>query len=366
LRQSAGRANPTSDIPQYGVGSSVPRPHVGPRSLLGVNLETLADRLGFALPGLLVCFGLAWMAILVRNATGLAALNPVVVALVMGIAIRAIIGMPAALRPGAAYVVRPVLRAAIVILGLQVTAGQLLSIGGGALALAIAAVVLTIPFTIWLGARLGVDAALAQLIGTGTGICGASAIVAANQVARGKQEDVAYALAIITICGTASLILYPVLGPLLGLDDRAFGLWAGASIHEVVQAVGAAAAGGPTATEVGTVTKLGRVALLAPAVLALGLWVRRGEPVGNVKAPIPWFAFGFLAMVATASSGLVPRQLIIASRWLVPLMMAAAVAGLGLNTDLKALRERGIRPLLLGIGATLFISLLGLMGAKLM
>src|SRR4029077_17006508 len=103
-----------------------------------------------------------------------------------------------------------------------------------------------------------------------------------------------------------------------------------------------------------------RVPFCPPAVLAVGLGARRGEPVGNVKAPIPWFAFGFLAMVATASSGLVPRQLIIASRWLVPLMMAAAVAGLGLNTDLKALRERGIRPLLLGIGATLFISLLGL------
>ena len=316
------------------------------------------------LPGLAVCFGLAFVAIKIKEATGLAALNPVVVALIAGIAVRASMGMPASLKPGAAYAVRPVLRAAIVILGLQVTAGQLLSIGGGALGLALASVALTMPFTIWLGGVLGVAPAMAQLIGTGTGICGASAIVAANQVARGTQEDVAYALAVITLCGTVSLILFPALAPLLGLDARAYGLWAGSSIHEVVQAVGAAAAGGATSAEIGTITKLARVVMLAPAVLALGWWVRRGER-GQVKAPMPWFAFGFLAMVGVASSGLVPKPAIDATRWLVPLMLAASVAALGLNTDLRALKARGVRPLMLGVGATVFISVLGLIGATL-
>ena len=318
-------------------------------------------------PGLLLCFAMAWGAVLVRDASGLAALNPVVVALLAGIALRAALGLPRFLRPGAAFAVRPVLRAAIVLLGLQVTLGQLLSIGGGALALAFASVALTMPFTIWLGARLRVDPALAQLIGAGTGICGASAIVAANQVVGGKQEDVAYALAVITLCGTAALLIYPGAAPLLGLDARAYGLWAGSSIHEVVQAVGAAAAGGAEATEIGTITKLARVLLLAPAVLALGLWVRRGgiQRAAGVRAPMPWFAFGFIAMVILASLGWVPSPGIATSRWLVPLMLAASVAALGLNTDLAALRARGLRPLLLGVGATLFIATLGLVGAKL-
>lgn len=335
---------------------------------LAPTLAALRDPAGLltVVPGLLLCFVIAWGAILVRDATGLAALNPVVVALLAGIAIRAAIGLPRTLRPGAAYAVRPVLRAAIVLLGLQVTLGQLLSIGGGALALAFASVALTLPFTIWLGARLRVDPALAQLIGTGTGICGASAIVAANQVVGGKQEDVAYALAVITLCGTAALLIYPSAAPLLGLDARAYGLWVGSSIHEVVQAVGAAAAGGAEATEIGTITKLARVLLLAPAVLALGLWVRRGRRWGaaGVRAPMPWFAFGFIGMVIVASLGWVPAPGIAASRWLVPLMLAASVAALGLNTDLAALRARGLRPLLLGIGATVFIAMLGLIGAK--
>ncbi len=246
-------------------------------------------------PGLLVSLAVAVLAVAVRDGTGLAALNPVVVALAVGITLRAAVGLPAALRPGAAFTVRPVLRAAIVLLGLQVTPGQLASLGGGALLLALASVALTIPFTVWLGRRLGVADALSQLIGAGTGICGASAIVATNQVVCAKQEDVAYALAIITVFGTVSLLVYPALAVPLGLGPRAYGLWAGASIHEVVQAVGAAAAGGTAAAEAGTITKLARVVLLAPAVLALGLWARPDGDQAAVRAPVPWFAFGFLA-----------------------------------------------------------------------
>ncbi len=317
------------------------------------------------LPGLALSAALAVAAVVLRNFTGIQALNPVVVALVLGIAVRASIGAHPATKAGVAFAVRPVLRAAIVLLGLQVTFGQLLSIGPGALALALAAVALTMPFTMWLGARLGVTPALSQLIGTGTGICGASAIVAANEVVGGDREDVAYALAVVTLFGTAALVLYPLLGAALAMPPHVFGLWTGASIHEVVQAVGAAAAGGPEAAEVGTVTKLARVVLLAPAVIALGMWLKRGAGAGKVKVAVPWFAFGFLGMVALGSTGLVPIVGKTLSQQAVPLMMATAVAALGLGTDLKALRARGARPLVLGGLATVFIGVLGITGAHL-
>lgn len=321
---------------------------------------SLPDRLRRLAPGLALAFAIAGVAVLVRDATGVAALNPVVVALVIGIAVRAGLGAPAALKPGIAYAVRPVLRAAIVLLGFGVTLGQLLDLGLGALLLAVVVVVATLPFTTWLGGLLGVDRALAQLIGTGTAICGASAIVAANQVARGRDEDVTYALAVITLCGTAALLVYPALAGPLGLDARAYGLWAGASVHEVVQAVGAAAAGGAVATESGTVMKLARVFLLAPAVMALGWWAGRGGE--GVKAPVPWFAFGFLGLVVLGSTGLVPHLVVDASRQVVPLMLAASVAALGLSTDLRALRARGGAPLILGVAGTLFIAVLALLG----
>jgi len=257
-----------------------------PASAAPAGAQSPRSRLRAVAPGLALCVAIALLAILARDASGLAALNPVVVALVAGVALRAALGPMPAVKPGLAFCVRPVLRAAIVLLGLQVTLGQLAGLGPGALALAVAVVALTLPFTVWLGARMGVERPLALLIGTGTAICGASAIVAANQVARGKDEDVAYALAAITLWGTAALLAFPLLAAPLGLSERGYGLWAGAAIHEVVQAVGAAAAGGPEASQSGTVMKLARVFLLAPAVLALGWWVasRRGTAAASGAA----------------------------------------------------------------------------------
>jgi len=317
-------------------------------------------------PGLALCLAIAALAIIVRNMTGIAALNPVVVALVVGVGIGAVIGRPAAIKPGISFAVRPLLRAAIVLLGLQVTLGMLASLGLGALVLAVLVVGLTLPFTIWLGQRMGVDPKLSLLIGTGTAICGASAIVAANQVARGTDEDVTYSLAVITLWGTVTLILFPYLAGFMGMNPYSYGLWAGASIHEVVQAVGAAAAGGPEASQSGTVMKLARVFLLAPAVVALGWWVARSHAgqAGQAKAPVPWFAFGFLALVVLGSTPLMPGFAADASRFVVPIMLAASVAALGLQTDLRALKARGAAPLLLGLASTIFIALLALVGVS--
>lgn len=324
------------------------------------------DRVRSLAPGLLAAFAIAAVSIALRRASGLAALNPVVVALVIGIALRAGFGERRVMKPGIAYAVRPVLRAAIVLLGLQVTLTELTALGPGALLLALVVVAATLPFTVWLGSLMGVDRTLAVLIGTGTSICGASAIVAANQVTRGREEDVAYSLAVITLCGTAAMLIWPFLASPLGLSPLAYGLWSGASVHEVVQAVGAAAAGGIEAAQSGTVMKLARVFLLAPAVLVLGWWFAgRGAAAGEAKVATPWFAFGFLALVVVGSFGVLPPEAREASRAVVPWMLAASVAALGLSTDLHALRARGAAPLLLGVLASVFIATLAWVGVKL-
>ncbi|NKC32034.1 putative sulfate exporter family transporter [Roseomonas sp. BU-1] len=324
-------------------------------------------RLRRLLPGLGLCLLLALASVLLRRASGIAALNPVVIALLAGLALRAGLGRRAPLDPGIAFAIRPMLRFAIVLLGLQVTLTEVLALGPGALALAVAVVAVTVPAAAWLGARMGVPQPLALLLGMGTGICGASAIVAANQVVRAKDEDVTYALAVITLCGTLGLVLLPLLAAPLGLDAQSYGLWAGASLHEVVQAVGAAAAGGPEAAQSGTVMKLARVMLLAPAIMALGWWVaRQGAAGGTAKVQVPWFALGFLGLVLLGSTGLVPAVATEASRLLVPLLMAASVAALGLATDLRALGRRGLRPLGLGVLLSLLIAGLALAGVLLL
>ncbi len=318
-------------------------------------------------PGLVVCLIIAVASVWLRNASGIAALNPVVIALLVGLAWRSAKGRQPVLDAGLSFSIRPLLRFAIVILGLQVTATEVLALGPGALMLALVVVGVTVPAAIWLGRLLGVQPGLAALLGMGTGICGASAIVATNQVVRAKDEDVTYALAVITLCGTVGLVLLPLLAEPLGMSALAYGLWAGASLHEVVQAVGAAAAGGPEAAQSGTVMKLARVMLLAPAIMALGWWVARGAAAGGgtAKVQVPWFAVWFLVMVAVVSTGLVPGIAIEASRFLVPLLMAASVAALGLSTDLKALRARGWAPLALGIVLSLLIAAIAFVGVKL-
>lgn len=352
-------ASPAAATP--GLGGTPP----GPRP---VPAQSLGERTAAVLPGAALCFAVAIVADGIRRASGIAALNPVVVALALGILLRATITLPGRIKPGIAFSVRPLLRAAIVLLGLQITLRQLIEIGPGALVLAVVVVFTTLAATIALGRWLKVEPVLASLIGTGTAICGASAIVAANQVVRGRDEDVVYALAVITLCGTAAMMLDPTLTEVLALDARQYGLWTGTSIHEVIQAVGAAAAGGAVATEVGTIAKLARVALLAPALLALGVFASRAAGTvrtGRLRVPVPWFAFGFVLCSLIASTGIVPKPLLDTGRFVTPLMLGTSVAALGLSTDLQALRDRGVRPLLLGVLSSAFIAVVALVGVKL-
>lgn len=223
-------------------------------------------------PGLLYTAAIAAVALELRNLVGIGALSPLIMAIVLGMAFHNIVGTPAALRLGVAFSMRRLLRLGIVLLGLQLSLRQVAAVGGTGLAIIAATSAASFLFTVWLGRRLGVDRKLAELIAAGTSICGASAVVATNDVTRASDEDVAYAVACVTVFGSASMLIYPVLQTLLQLAPHAFGLWAGASIHEVAQVVAAAFQNGADAGNFGTISKLSRVMLLAPTVLALG-WV---------------------------------------------------------------------------------------------
>ena len=116
------------------------------------------------------------------------------------------------------------------------------------------------------------------MIAAGTSICGASAVIATNTVTNGDDEDVAYAVACVTIFGSVAMFAYPLLPTLLHLDPHAFGLWSGASIHEIAQVVAATFQDGKRAGEFGTIAKLSRVMLLAPVVIVLGWLASRKQP----------------------------------------------------------------------------------------
>ena len=327
----------------------------------------LPDRQSFKTlaSGILLALIVSGAAFTARNLPGLGFLSPMILAVIIGALFANVAGLPDRLKPGVGFCQRSLLRLAIVLLGFQLTVGQLVSVGGRGVAIIAAALVATFLFTKALGRLLGVDRKLTELIAAGTSICGASAIVATNTVTKGSEDEVAYAVAAITLFGTLAMLVFPLFGPHLGLDQHRFGLWAGASIHEIAQVIGASFQNGAQSGEIGTVAKLARVAMLAPVVIALGLFSRRGFDDGSGRPPVPWFIFAFVAVVALNSAVEIPTAVTAAIAPVTTLMLTTGLAAMGLQTRFTQIRALGLRPLLLAFSASLFIAGLSLLLLKL-
>jgi uncharacterized integral membrane protein (TIGR00698 family) len=326
------------------------------------SLATVRRAIGETLPGVaLTCF-VAAIAFVLRQLPGIAIFSPMILAMVIGIAFHNLVGTPVRAKQGVTFSVRRLLRIAIVLLGLQLTTAQVVAVGGHGLAIIAATLLATFAFAVWMGRLLGVESRLAQLIAAGTSICGASAIIATNTVTQAHDEDVAYAIACVTVFGSVAMFVYPLLPGLLHLDPHAFGLWSGASIHEIAQVIAASFQNGQTAGEFGTISKLSRVMLLAPMVIALRALASRATKGGPQtggrpgRAPMPRFVFGFIALVLLNSLIQVPAEV---KAWIVTLttfLLAVALAAMGLETDIRKLTAKGLRPALLGALAFLFIA----------
>ncbi|MEP9371840.1 YeiH family protein [Mesorhizobium sp. KR1-2] len=313
------------------------------------------------LPGLTLTIAIAAAAFVLRQMPGVAVFSPMILAILIGIAFHNLVGTPAGAKAGVVFSLRRVLRLAIILLGLQLTAAQIVEVGAAGIAIIVATLVATFAFTVRLGRAMGVEPKLAELIAAGTSICGASAVIATNTVTRAPDEDVAYAVACVTVFGSIAMFAYPMLPALLGLDAHAYGLWAGASIHEIAQVVAASFQGGQAAGEFGTVAKLSRVMLLAPVVLSLGfLATRRAAKLGHdhaaAKAPVPWFVLGFIALVGINSVVSIPAEAKSVIVMATTFMLSVALAAMGLETDIRKLKAKGLRPLLLGLAAFIFIA----------
>jgi uncharacterized integral membrane protein (TIGR00698 family) len=324
-----------------------------------MNLSTWRGYLISYAPGLIAVTLLAWASIELHTLPQLAAVSALMIAIVLGMAVRNTVGVPAVCAPGIRFSLRRLLRLAVMLLGFQLSARQIAEVGGMGFFVVAVTLAAAFCFTTWLGRRLGVDRKLSELIAAGTSICGASAIVATNAVTEGTDEDVAYAIAVVTLFGCASMLLYPVGDALMHMPAQAYGLWAGSSIHETAQVLAAAFQGGAVSGRVGAVSKLSRVMLLAPVVLGLGWMARRrdGAPSGKKRAvPVPLFLLGFIAAICINSSGILPAADTAIIVKIDQFLLALSLGAMGLETSFRKVREAGLRPMLLGSGAWLFIS----------
>ncbi|HEX7562090.1 MAG TPA: YeiH family protein [Bradyrhizobium sp.] len=329
-----------------------------PGALHGFGQTALA-----MLPGLLLTSVVAASAYGLRQLPGMTTFSPMILAILIGIAFHNLVGTPAVARPGVAFSLRRLLRIAIILLGLQLTITQVIEVGGRGIGIIATTLLATFAFTVWMGQLLGIDRKLAQLIAAGTSICGASAVIATNTVTNAHDEDVAYAVACVTVFGSVAMFAYPLLPGLLHLDPHAFGLWTGASIHEIAQVVAAAFQDGQKAGEFGTIAKLSRVMLLAPVVIALGLIAKRSAGkdasaagASSARPPMPWFVLGFVALVGVNSLIPIPAEVKVWIAAATTFLLSVALAAMGLETDIRKLAAKGLRPALLGALAFLFIA----------
>ncbi|QIB35197.1 YeiH family protein [Ancylobacter pratisalsi] len=334
-----------------------------------VHAAPSSQRFGIV-PGLLLTGAIAAAAFGLRQLPMVGLLSPMILAIVIGIAFHNLVGTPARAKAGVTFSLRRILRFAIILLGLQLTATQVAEVGATGIAVIALTLVATFVFTTSLGRLMGIEAKLAELIAAGTSICGASAVIATNTVTRASDEDVAYAVACVTVFGSVAMFLYPLLPGVLGLDAHAYGLWTGASVHEIAQVVAAAYQQGQSAGEFGTIAKLSRVMMLAPVVISLGLIATRrasrngGHGAGRARPPMPWFVLGFIALVGINSVVVIPPELKGAIVVATTFMLSMALAAMGLETDIAKLRAKGIRPFLLGLAAFVFIASFSLMLVK--
>jgi uncharacterized integral membrane protein (TIGR00698 family) len=248
------------------------------------------------------------------------------------------------------------LRAGIVLYGFRISFQQIAEVGWtGAL---IDAVMITLTFlmAVQLGTRLfRLDQQTAMLIGAGSAICGAAAVMATEPVVRGQAHKVSVAVATVVLFGTLAMFLYPPLYSHLGLSQHAFGIFAGSTIHEVAQVIVAGRSVSDEAAGMAVIEKMLRVMMLAPFLLLLSAALPARASAGRSRVMIPWFALLFIGTSAINSLRLLPPIVVAWLDQLDTLLLAMAMAALGLRTHVGEIRRAGVRPLLLA--ATLFVFL---------
>ncbi|WP_309109438.1 putative sulfate exporter family transporter [Zhihengliuella sp.] len=395
----------------------------GPRGRAGARgRASLRRQLRALLPGPAALPGLAGAGVVVALAFVAAAALPAIPAMTLCVAAGAVLGNVlrgrgrssgpgAALSPGMDYAGTLLMRAGIVLLGLQLVLADVAALGLVGITAVLGVVVVAFAGT-WATAKaLRLPGDQPTLLAAGFSICGASAIGAVSQ-ARGTARDASIPLALVTLCGTLSIAALPLLNTVLGLGPETFGHWVGASVHDVGQVVAtadiadaaaqagsaqAAATAGTTALAAAVVVKLLRVLALAPLAM-LGAWSARrsasgapggaaraaGAPVASASARpdpepvpaapaaggslpplVPGFVVGFALMVAARATGLLPEAVLEIAQVVQELLLGAALVGLGYAIDLRALVGSAGRATAAALIAWIVVALAGLGAAAL-
>ena len=369
------------------------------RNLLGVTL----DQVPSLLPGLLVAALLAWASIWLSSYVGVTLLgfdktpiSAVMLAILLGLVFGALVPLPQALKPGFNFAVKKVLRLGIILLGIRLTVFDIFKLGVFGVPIVVFCILGALFFTTRINKWVNLPERLGTLIAVGTSICGVSAIVATGPAIDAEEEEVAYAVAVITVFGLLATLVYPYVANVIFAGEALkVGLFLGTSVHDTSQVVASAKVyadvfGAPLALDVATVTKLVRNVFMAAVIPLMVLYCARktagqresADKKISVLKLLPLFIVGFLAMAAIRSIGDAGGNaggnafgLWDAAAWTGIVgfiqtwggnLLVVALAGVGLSTDFRAFRGLGIKPFIVGLGAALGVGVVSFLAISLM
>ncbi len=321
--------------------------------------------IGRLLPGLLLCLVVTLFASLLQfvevKLAGEAYLEALVLAILLGVAIRTAWTPGARWHPGIAFSAKILLEVAVVLLGASVSVATVLALGPSLLGGIVLVVAVAIATSYAIGRALGLKQRMAILMACGNSICGNSAIAAVAPVIGADGDDVASSIAFTAVLGVIVVLLLPLLVPVLLLSVTQYGVLAGLTVYAVPQVLAATLPIGALSNQVGTVVKLVRVLMLGPVVLVLSLLTSRLRDEADEAAPnvtagdrpkragpalhelVPWFIVGFLVVLAVRSFGLIPAALLPPIKAAASLLTTVSMAALGLGVDVRVVAQAGVR-----------------------
>ena len=307
------------------------------------------------LPGILLCTVITITATLLEAAevhsTEHTYLEALVIAILLGAAVRTIWKPGPRWIPGIAFSAKFVLECAIVMFGASISAATITALGPILIVGIVCIVAIAIGTSYLIARLLGLSQRLAILIACGNSICGNSAIAAIAPVIGADGNDVASSISFTAVLGVVVVLILPLLAPILHLSLTQYGVLAGLTVYAVPQVLAATLPIGALSNQVGTVIKLVRVLMLGPVVLGFSLLaggMRPAQSRSNRSGPrffemIPWFIVGFLALMITRSLGLIPAAVLPRVTHVAAWLTTVAMAGLGLGVDVSAVAQTGLR-----------------------
>ncbi|MEE7456892.1 putative sulfate exporter family transporter [Methylorubrum populi] len=306
-------------------------------------------------PGIALCVAVTLVSIGLQHLEEGAFEHPyieaLVIAILLGMAIR-IVWSPSPLwRSGIAFSAKQLLEVAVMLLGASISFAAILASGTVLLAAIVATVVVTMAASFAICRLLGLAVRISILIACGNAICGNSAIAAVAPVINASSDDVASSISFTAILGVLMVLGLPLLIPLLGLGAGQYGILAGLTVYAVPQVLAATVPAGLVATQIGTLVKLVRVLMLGPVVVGLSLLAPRLSGAAPQAGPrrfdpfklVPWFIVGFLVLAACRSLGLVPDLAVGPITRVAGLLTVVSMAALGLGVDVRVIGRVGGR-----------------------